>query len=144
LVTSWNGDLNSFLACVDSQISWFNNYVVPGACCDTTTGDCSIKSAATCTGPNEEFRGAWTDCGPPNPCALTCCNTDGIRGDVDMSGSLNVSDVTYLVAFLKGLGPAPTCDDEADVDASGSINVSDVTYLVAYLKGIGPAPPACP
>ncbi|MFQ6007890.1 MAG: dockerin type I repeat-containing protein, partial [Candidatus Zixiibacteriota bacterium] len=68
----------------------------------------------------------------------------GIRGDVDGSGSLNVSDVTYLVAYLKGLGPAPECEEEGDVDGSGSINVSDVTYLVAYLKGIGPAPAACP
>ncbi|MFQ6009453.1 MAG: FlgD immunoglobulin-like domain containing protein, partial [Candidatus Zixiibacteriota bacterium] len=72
-----------------------------------------------------------------------CCNTDGIRGDVDMSGSLNVSDVTYLVAYLKGLGPVPPCPDEADVNGSGTVNVADVTYLNAYLKGLGPQPPAC-
>jgi hypothetical protein len=75
----------------------------------------------------------------------TCCNGDGIRGDVNYDfGGPNVSDVTYLVAYLKGLGPAPPCDEEGDVNGSGSINVSDVTYLVAYLKGLGPAPPACP
>jgi hypothetical protein len=38
---------------------------------------------------------------------ISCCNTDGRRGDVDGSGSINVADVTYLVAYLKGLGPAP-------------------------------------
>jgi hypothetical protein len=74
----------------------------------------------------------------------TCCNHDGIRGDVDMSGTNNVADVTYLVAYLKGLGPEPPCEEEGDVDGSGTINVADVTYLVAYLKGLGPAPPACP
>jgi hypothetical protein len=73
-----------------------------------------------------------------------CCNTDGIRGDVDMSGTINGADVTYLVAYLKNIGPPPGCTEEGDVDGSGSINVADVTYLVAYLKGLGPAPPACP
>jgi hypothetical protein len=73
-----------------------------------------------------------------------CCNHDGIRGDVDMSGSINVADVTYLVAYLKGLGPAPPCFEEGDIDGGGTINVADVTYLVAYLKGLGPAPPQCP
>ncbi|MFQ6008437.1 MAG: dockerin type I repeat-containing protein, partial [Candidatus Zixiibacteriota bacterium] len=71
-----------------------------------------------------------------------CCV--GIRGDVDGSGTINVADVTYLVAYLKGMGPAPPCFEEADADGSGSINVADVTYLVAYLKGLGPAPPSCP
>jgi hypothetical protein len=75
---------------------------------------------------------------------LGCFNTDGIRGDVDMGGTINISDVTYLMAYLKLIGPAPTCTEEADVDGSGTINISDVTYLMAYLKLIGPAPPACP
>jgi hypothetical protein len=74
---------------------------------------------------------------------VPCCNHDGIRGDVNYDGSLNVADVTYLVAYLKGLGPAPPCFEEGDVNGNGSINVADVTYLVAYLKGLGPAPPPC-
>jgi hypothetical protein len=83
----------------------------------------------------------------PDLFPVACCNTDGIRGDVNFSGTIGVADVTYLVAYLKQKppgSPAPPCDDEADVDGSGSINVADVTYLVAYLKGLGPAPPACP
>jgi hypothetical protein len=83
--------------------------------------------------------GFWQEFGAPS-----CCNHDGIRGDVDMSGSINVADVTYLVAYLKGLGPAPPCEEEGDVNGSATVNVADVTYLVAYLKGLGPAPPACP
>jgi murein DD-endopeptidase MepM/ murein hydrolase activator NlpD len=73
--------------------------------------------------------------------ATGCCQN---RGDADGSGSMNVADVTYLVAYLKGLGPEPPCEEEADVDGSASVNVADVTYLVAYLKGLGPAPPDCP
>jgi uncharacterized repeat protein (TIGR01451 family) len=74
----------------------------------------------------------------------SCCNHDGIRGDANYDSKLNVTDVTYLVAYLKGLGPEPSCEEEGDVDGSGSMNVADVTYLVAYLKGLGPQPPACP
>jgi hypothetical protein len=95
-------------------------------------------------GSSTNFRlshGFWQEFGPPS-----CCNGDGIRGDVDMGGSMNVADVTYLVAYLKGLGPAPPCTEEANAngDVNESVNVTDVTYLVAYLKGLGPQPPACP
>ncbi|MFQ6007866.1 MAG: dockerin type I repeat-containing protein [Candidatus Zixiibacteriota bacterium] len=112
-----------------------------GACC-LPDSSCILTDLTCCDALIGTYKGDYTSCFP-DPC-VSCCNTDGIRGDVDMSGSLNVADVTYLVAYLKGLGPAPTCDDEADVDGSGTINVADVTYLVAYLKGLGPAPPACP
>ncbi len=77
-----------------------------------------------------------------------CCNHDGIRGDVDISGSLNVGDLSYLVSYLfdQPPGPAPTCFEEGDVDASLSINVGDLAYLVSYLfdQPPGPAPPPCP
>jgi hypothetical protein len=77
-----------------------------------------------------------------------CCV--GIRGDVDGSGSINVSDVTYLTAYLKQKppgSPAPPCFEEGDVDGSCTINVADATYLTAYLKQKppgSPPPPACP
>jgi hypothetical protein len=77
----------------------------------------------------------------------TCCNTDGIRGDCDMNGSLNVADVTCLVGPLKNIIPPPfLCEEEADINGSGTINVVDVTYLVSYLKQKppgSPPPPPC-
>ncbi len=73
-----------------------------------------------------------------------CCNHDGLRGDVDYDMSLNVGDLTYLVAYLFQGGPASPCSEEADADGDGGINVGDLTYLVAYLFQGGPAPPACP
>jgi hypothetical protein len=97
-------------------------------------------------GSSESFRlshGFWQEFGPP-----TCCV--GIRGDVDMSGTINVADVTYLSAYLKQKppgSPAPPCFEEGDVNGSGTINVADVTYLSAYLKQKppgSPPPPACP
>ena len=69
-----------------------------------------------------------------------CCEP---RGDVDRMGGINVSDLTFYVAYLFQGGQAPACPDQADVDGSGSHNVSDLTYLVAYLFQGGPPPPAC-
>ncbi|MFH1373559.1 MAG: dockerin type I repeat-containing protein [bacterium] len=69
-----------------------------------------------------------------------CCDK---RGDVDNTGSIDVGDLTYLVAYLFQGGPAPPCPEEGDVDGSGSIDVGDLTYLVAYLFQGGPAPPPC-
>jgi serine protease AprX len=80
----------------------------------------------------------------------TCCNGDGIRGDVDGSASINVGDPTYLTDYLFFGGDPPPCQDpdgtypEGDADASGSINVGDPTYLTDYLFFGGPQPLPCP
>ena len=73
-----------------------------------------------------------------------CCNHDGIRGDADGSGAIDVGDLTYLVAYLFQGGPAPPCLEEGDVDGSGGIDVGDLTALVSYLFQGGPAPAPCP
>lgn len=73
-----------------------------------------------------------------------CCNGDGIRGDADGSGTINIADLTYLINRLFFGGDPFPCAGEGDVDGSGSINVGDVVYLVDYLffGGLPPAP--CP
>jgi hypothetical protein len=108
------------------------NYVLTGTVGQTAVGYGSSANHGL-------SHGFWQEYGP-----TTCCNHDGIRGDVDMSGTINVADASFLMAYLKSIGPAPGCDEEADVNGSGTINVADASYLMAYLKSIGPAPPACP
>ena len=83
-----------------------------------------------------------TDCDDTDP-TKPPCGCCLLRGDVDRSGAINVSDLTYLVAYLFSGGAPPPCADEGDVDGSGAINVSDLTYLVAYLFSGGPPPPPC-
>lgn len=65
-------------------------------------------------------------------------------GDINRNGSVNISDVTYLVSWLFGVpnGPAPEDMNLADVNANCSVNIADLTYMVEYLFGIpqGPAP----
>jgi hypothetical protein len=72
----------------------------------------------------------------------SCCQ--GITGNVDGIGEINVSDLSYLVFYLYQGGPPPPCPEETDVDVDGSINVADLTYLVDYLFFEGPAPQPCP
>ena len=79
-----------------------------------------------------------------------CCT--GIRGNAngDVDDKVNVSDVSYLVAYLFGIpsGAAPVCQEEgnANSDIDEKVNISDVTYLTHYLFGIpsGPVPGPCP
>ncbi len=79
-----------------------------------------------------------------------CCQ--GMRGNAndDTDDKVNISDVSYLLAYLFGIptGPAPPCPQEgnANGDPDEKVNISDVSYLLAYLFGIptGPEPPMCP
>jgi hypothetical protein len=69
-----------------------------------------------------------------------------MRGDANNDGSLDVSDVVYLIGYIFGGGLAPTTirngnADGSDADGPGAIDISDVVYLIAYIFSGGPAPP---
>lgn len=66
--------------------------------------------------------------------------SDGMPGDINVDGFVNVADLTYLVQYLFAEGPAPLVQNLADVNASCRINIADLTYLVAYLFSDGEAP----
>ncbi len=80
----------------------------------------------------------------PSSCCLNRGNVDGVIGG---AGAIDVSDLTYLVAYLFTGGPVPPCIEEGNVDGvvggGGPIDVSDLTYLVAYLFTGGAPPPPC-
>ena len=54
------------------------------------------------------------------------------RGDVNMDGEVNVSDVTMLVSMILG-NTAPNA--AANVNGDTDVNVSDVTALVSIILG---------
>lgn len=54
-------------------------------------------------------------------------------GDVDDSGSINISDVTALIDYLLSGNASEVNLFNADCDASGEVNISDVTTLIDYL-----------
>lgn len=59
---------------------------------------------------------------------------DSEIGDIDGSGSVNVTDVTALVNMILELTEKD--DSVADVNGDGQVNVSDVTALVNIILGI--------
>lgn len=61
-------------------------------------------------------------------------------GDIDHSGSVNISDVVYLVGYIFGQQPIPQPEGVANTDCSATVNLSDAVYLVAYIFGSGFAP----
>jgi len=85
---------------------------------------------------------------PLSTIAADTCNADTVStlvivylcGNVNNDNSLNVADLTYLVAFLFQGGDPPPIQEAGDSDGSGDINVSDLTYMVAFLFQGGPGP----
>jgi hypothetical protein len=63
-------------------------------------------------------------------------------GDCNGDGTINVSDVVYLINYLFIGGPAPVPLAAGDVNCDRIVNVSDVVYLINYLF-IGGPPPGC-
>jgi hypothetical protein len=62
-------------------------------------------------------------------------------GDISPSGTIDVSDVVYLVNYIflpDSPDPDPLC--VADVDGNRMIDISDAVYLIKYIFGYGPAP----
>jgi hypothetical protein len=70
-----------------------------------------------------------------------CCI--GTTGDMDQSGSVDISDLSMMVDYLFHSGPQGTCFAASDVDKSGSIDISDLQLLIDYLFHSQPLP-ACP
>ncbi len=66
-----------------------------------------------------------------------------ICGDIDNSGSVDVSDMTYLTSYMFESGTAPVHMASADIVCNGDIDISDLIYLVAYMFQGGPAPECC-
>lgn len=68
-----------------------------------------------------------------------------LPGDANGSGGVTAADVTYLVRYFKGLGPAPVPLLAGDANGNCEVRPSDVTYLVVYLKGgLAPKRGDCP
>lgn len=67
------------------------------------------------------------------------------RGDVNFDGLVNLGDLSYLVAYLTGLGNAPIPVSQAgDFNCVGIVDLADLTALVSYLTGSGSKPPCNP
>ncbi|MFH2035255.1 MAG: right-handed parallel beta-helix repeat-containing protein [Candidatus Zixiibacteriota bacterium] len=94
---------------------------------------------------------------PQNSCPVDNCpfvynpdqiddNGDGIGdacwlpcGDMNKSWTVNILDVTYLIAYLYKSGPEPLMMQSADVNKDMVINILDITKIIGFLyKGNDP------
>jgi len=87
-----------------------------------------------------------TDGGNPiyfNESADTCCCV-GVRGNVNASGIVDLSDLSALVSYLTGGGYMLPCSVEANVNGAGIVDLGDLSALVSYLTGGGYSLQNCP
>jgi hypothetical protein len=65
-----------------------------------------------------------------------------LPGDANQSGSVNITDVVYLInhCFKDGPAPVPFCAGDANGDCQ--VNVSDPIYIIYYIFQNGPPPVA--
>ena len=61
-------------------------------------------------------------------------------GDANYDGSVDIGDVTCLIAYIFASGPPPDPLSAGDADLSGSVDIADVVYVIVYIFAGGPAP----
>ncbi len=71
-------------------------------------------------------------------CEFTC-------GDANGDGSIDISDVVFLISYIFANGPAPAPLLAGDANCDLAIDISDAVYIIQYIFSGGPAPCAlCP
>ena len=58
-----------------------------------------------------------------------------VRGDIDGDGSVSLSDLEYLLKWLRDRGEPPPCFDAADLDDDGVITGRDLRLLRSVIDG---------
>ena len=77
-----------------------------------------------------------------NICSSCCV---GRTGNVNMSGIVDLADLSALVSYLTGGGYVLPCYGEANINAVGVVDLSDLSHIVCLLTGGDVCPlPNCP
>jgi Subtilase family/Secretion system C-terminal sorting domain len=123
---------------------------------DTSTNTFRVETGAYWISPNatnDSGLAGWWPCDSP-PCSSFAAGPDidieytllycTAPGDANNDCSVNIADVTYMIARLFSGGPDFPIRNDADVDAdplsSCKFNIVDITYLMASILSGGPAP----
>jgi len=57
----------------------------------------------------------------------------GLYGDVNDDRKFNISDITYMIAYIFDFGPPPLDYLQGDFDGDGFVTISDAVFLLDYL-----------
>ena len=99
-----------------------------------TTGQAAVGQGSS--GLFELHRGFWQNFN------TSCCV--GTRGNLDMAGIVDVSDLCKLVTYLMGGEGVLACVDAGNVTGTGIVDIADLSALIDYLTGGGYVLPYCP
>ncbi len=70
------------------------------------------------------------------------CEQQFNRGDANATGTVDVTDPIYILQYVIGTGPAPSCMDAGDCNDDESLDLSDAIYLLQHLFMASAPPPA--
>ncbi|MFZ1683751.1 MAG: right-handed parallel beta-helix repeat-containing protein [Candidatus Zixiibacteriota bacterium] len=91
--------------------------------------------------PGPQFRDADGSRNDMGALPFICCY--GLRrGDLNLSGMVDLADLAYLVAYLIQGNPLP-CLSAANVNGVQIVDLADLAALVSYLTGGGYSPGIC-
>ena len=79
----------------------------------------------------------------PDECDNLICCVD-VTGNVNLTGIVDLSDLSALVSYLTGGGYQLPCWNEANINGVGIVDLADLSALVSYLTGFGYNLPWCP
>ena len=131
----WDGNMVSF----EEQISGFVYKKV-----DVTVNDYrSVKTDAKASYYDPETKtlffdtyylsGKFKENGFEQYVILKEVAPQGLRGDANNDGLVDVADITTIASFILGATPEPFSKDNADVDGDGEITVADITGTAAII-----------
>ena len=106
--------------------------------CDTSSGDLHLMDASPCAA-------AHNSCGAlMGAFDVNCLCCPDSTGDINLSGVVDLTDLSALVSYLTSGGYVLLCVDAANVNAVGIVDLGDLSALVSFLTGDGYILPGCP
>ncbi len=107
--------------------------------CGVSTGDFTLSDNSPCA-PHQHSSHTLVGL-----FGIGCSCCQGVTGNVDLAGEVDISDLSILIAYLT-MSPRPpiVCPTEANVDTLGTIDLSDLSRLISFLTVPGSELMPCP
>jgi hypothetical protein len=59
-----------------------------------------------------------------------------IKGDANGDGSVNITDVAYVIDYINGTTDPGFVEEAADVNGDGEVNITDVALIIDIINGV--------